>query len=30
MKDNTFSFQKFAKRSQNQKKILDASEKVFA
>ena len=30
MKDNTVSFQKFAKRSQNQKKILDAAEKVFA
>ena len=30
MKDNTVSFQTLAKRSQNQKKILDAAEKVFA
>ena len=30
MKDNTVSFQKFAKRSQNQRVILDAAEKVFA
>ena len=30
MKDNTVSFQKFAKRSQNQKIILNAAEKVFA
>ena len=30
MKDNTVSFQKFAERSQNQRVILDAAEKVFA
>ena len=30
MKNDTISFQKFAKRSQNQKIILDAAEKVFA
>ena len=30
MKNNTVSFQKFTKRSQNQRIILDAAEKVFA